>query len=299
MKRLLLTGARGFVAGSVLRQADAQWTVHALSRGDGFVTSRVHWHHFDPRGARELSDLFRTVRPEVVVHTVAVADIDYCETHREEARQVNVELTRALAELCAVHGAKLVFCSTDTIFDGEHAPYREGDTAGPVNFYARTKVEAEQIVAQSGAPAVIARLALVVGLPVFGAGNSFLAKMVAALRAGRAVPMPTNEIRTPIDVLTLGRALLELADGPHTGTFHLAGNESLSRFEMGRRIATRFDLPTQLVVATDPARMPGRARRARDVSLDNAKARVQLSTPMLNLDPALDLVLKCAGDARS
>jgi len=77
-----------------------------------------------------------------------------------------------------------------------------------VNLYAETKVEAERIVSGLGAQAVIARLALVFGLPVLGAGNSFLARMIATLKAGGTVGMSEHEVRTPVDVLTVGRALL-------------------------------------------------------------------------------------------
>src|SRR4029077_560131 len=121
--------------------------------------------------------------------------------------------TRQVSDLCRETGARLVFCSTDTIFDGEHAPYAEEDPPGPVNLYAETKVEAERIVQGLGTRAVIARLSLVVGLPVLGAGNSFLARMVATLKDGRSVGMTEREVRTPVDVITVGRALLELAAG--------------------------------------------------------------------------------------
>jgi dTDP-4-dehydrorhamnose reductase len=294
-KKLIVTGAHGFVAGSVLAQAGAEWEAHALSRGEPLAQrAGLRWHQLDPLEPGRLAQLFHEVRPAAVIHTAALSDIDYCQAHPELARAVNASLTRALAELCAAVGAKLVLCSTDTVFDGERAPYREADPPGPVNFYAQTKVEAEQIVSQLGAHGVIARLALVAGLPVLGAGNSFLARMLAAFKEGRVVGMLTHEVRTPIDVITLGRALLELAAGDHHGTFHLAGNSRLNRFEMAQQIAARFGFPLDLVVAQDPASLPGRAPRPRDVSLDNRKARAQLKTPMLSFADGLSLILSFA-----
>jgi dTDP-4-dehydrorhamnose reductase len=291
-RKLLVTGANGFVAGSVLAQAGAEWEVHALSRGEA-ITRREgrRWHRFDPLQPGRLAEFFQEARPDAVIHTAALSDVDYCQAHPELARAVNVGLTRALAELCAGAGAKLVLCSTDTVFDGGHAPYREEDPPGPVNLYAQTKVAAEQIAHQLGARAVIARLALVAGLPVMGAGNSFLARMLAALKEGRRVSGFTHEVRTPIDVITLGRALLELAAGDHHGIFHLAGNSRLSRFEIAQQVAARFGFPPSLVVAQAPALLPGRAPRPRDVSLDNRKARAQLKTPMLTFADGLSLVL--------
>src|SRR6185436_1841840 len=117
-KKLLLTGAQGFVAGSVLVQAGDKWEVHGLSRGPEPQTRLApgswHWHQFDPLDKTPLTQLFAQLRPHCVVHTAAVADIDFCEKHPDLARAVNVELTRTLAELCTETGARFVFCSTDT-----------------------------------------------------------------------------------------------------------------------------------------------------------------------------------------
>ncbi len=288
-KKLIVTGANGFVAGSILAQGADAWEIHAVSRGTG-PDPQGEWkaHSLDSLARDPWAELFRDVRPAAVIHTAALADIDYCEAHPDLARDVNFGLTRTLANLCAEHGARLVHCSTDTIFDGEHAPYREQDPPGPVNVYAHTKVAAEHAVLDASAGHVVARLAVIVGLPVLGVGNSFVARMLASLEAGRVVTVPEAEIRTPIDVVTLGKALMELASNEATsGVFHLAGNDRLNRLELARRIAVFFGHDPAGVVGIDPTTLPGRAARPRDVSMDNAKARAHLGTPMVGLDAAL------------
>jgi len=152
-------------------------------------------------------------------------------------------------------------------------------------------VEAEQIVNRLGAKAVIARLALVFGLPVLGAGNSFLARMVATLKAGGTVGMSEHEVRTPVDVITVGRALLELAAGDHQGIFHLAGLSRVNRFELAQVAADRFGFPKHLILKQPTAANPGRAKRPRDVSLDTSKISSALKTPMRTLDEGLSLIL--------
>ena len=291
-KKLLITGAHGFVAGSILAQAGDDWQLHAVSRGQPFAgREKIRWHVCERADA--LSKLLEEVKPDVVIHTAALADIDFCEAHQELAREVNVELTRTYAGLCENQGARFVFCSTDAVFEGEHAPYGEADLPAPVNFYAETKVEAEGIAASLGSRSVIARLSLVVGLPVLGAGNSFLPRMIASFRAGRPVTVPAQEVRTPVDVITLGRALLELAGGSQHGIFHLAGTQRLNRFEMAQQIALHFGFSKELVIAQTEA-PPGRAARPRDVSLDNAKASAHLKTPMLDLAEGLSLIQQFA-----
>ena len=292
-KKLIVTGANGFVAGSVLAQAGEEWEIHAVSRGESLTRrGQLQWHACDTQSPEHLSRLFHEVKPDAVIHTAALADIDFCQSHQEPARAVNVDLTRILADLCGNTGARLVFCSTDTIFDGEHAPYDEAAQPGPINFYAETKVAAEQIVARLGAKSVIARLSLVVGLPVLGAGNSFLPRMIASFKDGRTVAATEREVRTPVDVITVGRALLEFAAGNHSGIFHLAGRDRLNRFEIAQKIAARFGFSKEQVVSQPVAASPGRAARPRDVSLSNARTRTQLKTPMLGLDDALSLILK-------
>ncbi len=295
--RLLVTGGNGFVAGSVLAQSPRNSEIHAVSRRSPTAQpGDIHWHSCDTLAKEELSELVRRIRPDALIHTAAIADIDLAERDQKLAYGVNVEMTRALVELCGESGGKMVFCSTDTIFDGEHAPYREDDPPGPVNYYARTKVEAEQLVQKLGARAVIARLALVAGLPLFGSGNSFVSRLLATLKAGGRITVPApHEVRSPIDVITVGAGLLELAGRDHHGIFHLAGNDRLNRLELTQQIVAKLGYGIDLVspITSEPG--PGRARRPRDVSLDNTRARTQLKTAMRNFDDGLSLMLERAG----
>ena len=294
-RTLLVTGGNGFVAGSVLAQAGSEWEVHALSRGEEPAWREdFRWHICDSLAPGKLDKLFLEIRPHGVIHTAAIADIDFCQANPQMARAVNVDLSRRLTDLCGQTGARLVYCSTDTVFDGEHAPYDEKALPAPVNLYGETKVEAEQIVARLGTQALIARLSLVIGLPVFGAGNSSLARMLASLKAGRSIGVPPTEVRTPADVITLGRALLELVGSTHHGIFHLAGLTRLNRLELGQIIAARFGFSKHLVTAQPPASLPGRAARPRDVSLSAKRAKSELKTPLRTLEEGLSLILQTA-----
>lgn len=292
-RTLLVTGGHGFVAGSVLAQAGKDWQVHALTRSSNSESHPgLTWHQADPLAPGALARVLETLRPDAVIHTAAAADIDFCQNQPEQARLVNVEFTRLLVEGCRTVGARLVHCSTDTVFDGEHAPYRVGDAPRPVNYYGETKVAAEALVAGLGEQGVVARLALVVGLPVMGAGNSWLARLVESARAGQESRLTTVEVRTPIDVITLGRALLELAEGPHHGIFHLAGASRVNRYEMGCLVAKRLGLPRHLIVPSDAAAAPGRAPRPRDVSLDISHSTQCLRTRLLSLEEGLEAILR-------
>ncbi len=303
--RLVVTGARGFVAGHVIHEAfllgenqaagrwATSWEVHAASRGDMPVPMPgIVWHRADVAIERTARFFIGKVQPDAVIHCSALADIDYCKAHPDESHLANVEATRNVALACVDTGARLIHVSTDNVFDGERGPYRETDAADPVNLYGRQKLEAEQLARAIAANHVIARTALVIGMPATTGGNSFLTRMLPKLAAGEPLGVPAEEIRSPIDVVTLARALLELAQANYTGIVHLAGNDILSRLDMAQRIAAHFGHDPNLVHANNPTSIPGRDERPRDCSLDNTLARSMLLTPMLGLEAALGL---CSG----
>ncbi len=290
-KRILVTGASGFVGGSVLNFAPEDWEIHACSRGPlPKASARIAHHQFDLADKEKTSEVVATVNPDAIIHIAAIANIDYSEQHSDEAMAMNTEVTGCLAGLAQEHGVRFVFCSTDNVFDGEMGNYEETYPVSPVNFYGRTKVAAEVLVHERVKDAVIARVALVIGMPIMGSGNSFLVKMEESLRAGQCIQIPENEVRSPVDVITLGKSLLELAGNNYQGVINISGTTALNRYEMAKKIAAKLGYATELVKAINSNAMEGRARRPDDVSLDNALAREVLNTPMRTLDEALDLI---------
>lgn len=289
--RILITGAGGFIAGSLLKQAPLGWDIHAQTRGMPIWTrERLFWWRADPIDAAAMAGVLEKAQPSAILHTAALANIDYCQQHPEEAEAVNVEVTRSLALYAARSGAKLVFLSTDNVFDGERGMYREEDPPFPIHCYGETKARAEELI-RALPNGVVARVAVVTGLPVLGRGNSFLGWMLKRLDAGEEVGAPENEIRTTIDAVTVARALLELAENDFAGVIHLAGNDRINRFEMVRRIAQRLGYDPARIVPNDPTTLPGRAPRPLDISLDNALARRVLGTPMVGLEAGLNLIM--------
>lgn len=290
--KLLVTGLNGFVAGSIIAQARKTWEIHGVDVTEpSGLPADIQSYRIDLLDTDLISDLFRKVKPDAVIHTAAIANIDVCENNKELAWKVNVGITENLAKLCKETGAKMVVCSTDSVFDGIKGYYTETDAPNAVNFYAETKVKAENIVLSSSEKNIVARLSLVMGLPVLGKGNSFLADTIDKLGRGEKVKFPENEIRTPIDVVTLGAALAELAGSSYGGIVHLSGNTRINRYDMALHIAEKLGFNSNLIESTDSNSMPGRAPRPNDASMNNSLARNLLQTPMRTLTEGLDLTL--------
>lgn len=281
------------MAGSIIAQAGPEWEVHVFSRGDARPTrDGVSWHTLDLLDTARLAEVVEGIAPAAVIHTAAIPDIDYSEAHPAEATRANVETTRNLAQVCDPLGAKFVFTSTDNVFDGESGPYAENSPMRAINHYGQTKIEAERVIEETLDNAVLARVALVMGLSIFGTGNSFLARMLTQFEKGETVGVPTNEIRSPVDVITLGRALLELADNSFTGRMQLGGLDGLPRVDMVCRIARALGYSEELVEPNDPTGIPGRADRPLDLVFDCTLAEKTLSTPLQGIEGGLALVME-------
>lgn len=294
MKRLLVTGATGFVGSNVLTCSTKWFRPAAFHRSsDVSLPDGIDEVQVDLTDHQRVAREYRAVRPDVVLHLAAMANIDSCEANPETATQINVGVTEHLLSLAAEDTAHFILVSTDTVFDGEATMYREDAEVRPLNHYGRTKAEAERLARHYRGPWTIVRPSLIVGFPLLQRGNAFLPQMLRSIDGGGTVYFPSNEYRTPVDSVTLAAALLEIAADTITGLMHIAGNQRMSRLEMAQRIARHLGRPTDLV--QDSAQQPNanrfRAPRPSDVSLDNTKAKALLRTPMLDLEAALDLVM--------
>lgn len=290
--KLLVTGSNGFLAGSVIAQVPSHITLHGLSR-HRLEKSRIDiiHHAIDLTNYDAIEKLIHSIQPDAIIHTAAISNIDTCETDKTTAEHVNVNVTKQLALIAESIDCKLIFCSTDSIFDGVNGNYTEDDIPQAVNFYAQTKIKAEQIVLNTNSKNVVARLSLIVGLPVIHAGNSFLSILIDKIYNGEDIHLPSNETRTPIDVITAGKALLELSENDFSGIIHLGGNTSLTRYALGIEIASMFNFPKNKILPINSNELLGRAPRPNNASLNNTIAKQVLKTPMLSIVDGLTLSL--------
>ena len=227
--------------------------------------------------------------PEVILHAGAVSSADEVRQDPARARVVNVAGTARLAAWCARHGRRLIYTSTDLVFDGSKSWYREEDEAQPVLEYGRTKREAEAPVLDV-AGGLVVRLSL-----LFGPSRSFLPtyldRTVAGWRRGEPQSFFEDEFRTPLDLDTAAEALVLLAGSGVSGRVHLGGRERLSRYELAQRVAAALGFDPGLVRANRQRDAPSPEPRPADVSLDTGRLAAWL--PDLQRPAVEDAVAAC------
>ena len=269
---ILLTGASGLLSGYLLReivQAGEEVCAWSSSRSgrDGLLALEPV-DLVDPDRVRAA---FRKARPEIVIHTAAVASVAECHRDAERARQVNTLGTALLAELAATAGVRMVYVSTDLVFHGEKGNYREDDEAKPLSIYGRTKRDAEQAVLAFPEHLVV-RASLLFG-PTVNSRRGFFDQQLEALRADSPITLFADEWRTPLSLATAAHALVALAQSDCTGIIHLGGPERMSRLDMGLRLAAHLGLDASGIVRATRDSMPSAEPRPRDVSLDSSRWR--------------------------
>ena len=250
--RLLVTGGSGYLGSEVCAQA--------LARGWDVVTTyhrsqAVHGHAvaLDVRDDDAVQRTFLRYGPDVVVHTAYMLA-------GPEMTDTNVRGSRNVAAASARVGARLLHMSTDLVFDGEQGtPYTEADEPRPVMDYGAAKAEAERLVAAECPRALLVRTSLLYGKEEPGPQER--------LAARDDVTFYADEIRCPVLVGELARAVLELAAHDVAGPLHVAGPDAVSRDEFARILRTACGLDPSLVRSGPTP--PGRAR---NVALDSSKA---------------------------
>jgi dTDP-4-dehydrorhamnose reductase len=225
---------------------------------------------------QKLAEVFARARPDVVIHTAALSRVADCYRDPALAQQTNVAATVHLAKLCQVSGTRLLFTSTDMVFDGEKGNYNEDDLPQPLSVYGQSKWAAEQAIS-SFSPILIVRLSLLFGSSLLPERPTFFEQQAASLRQGEPIRCFTDEWRTPLPLQEAAKSLLALAVSPVTGLLHVGGPERLSRYEMGLRLARPLGVSEKLVLPITRADMTAPEPRPRDVSLDSNKWRSQIT----------------------
>ena len=270
MKKLLITGASGFLGWNLCKLAKNEWDVYGTYFSHNLEIAGTKLVKVDLTNFAELKRVFEEIQPSAVIHTAALSQPNYCQTHQEESHSINVKASLNIAGLCADNSIPCVFTSTDLVFDGVKGFYEETDSVNPVNIYGEHKVMAEIGMLQRYPETAICRMPLMFGNATPTA-TSFLQSFIKTLGEGKELKLFVDEFRTPVNGKTAAEGLL-LALNKVQGIIHLGGKERISRYDFGRLLVEIFEIPGAKITASQQKDVKMAAPRASDVSLDSSKA---------------------------
>lgn len=282
-RKTLILGASGLLGRETVPAFSSLGDVVAVSRQGGRGTLGV-----DIRDREKLSALVRETRPDVVLLLAAYREPDFCEEHPGEARRLNVEPARVLRD-CLPAETRLLFVSTDYVFDGEHPPYREDSPRAPVNVYGQTKVEAEDLLFDRP-HTIILRVPLLIGGGPRLADCGFIRNILEDLESSSPRRLDDVLVRVPAWTRDVAKAMRLLVERDAEGTFHFSGPRGQTRYAWTVEIGRLLGKPVAHLEPS-PTVIPRRARRPRDSSLDDRKIRALGATERTDFADAIRIVL--------
>ncbi len=265
--RIVVTGSTGQLGHHLVEEVLAEGKHELFPWGRTPVPARweIAVRPVELTDRQSIESALNEADPEVILHAAAVSTADAVRRDPELGWAVNVESTRVLADWCRSRGRRILFTSTDMVFDGERGWYREEEPPNPLVGYGRNKAAAEAIVREVP-DGLVARLSLLYG-PSRSSRETFFDRSMKELSAGRPKAFFEDEFRTPLDYTTAARILVRLASSPVQGIIHVAGRERLSRYELMRRASLAMGLDPGLVRANRIADARMSEPRPRDLSM--------------------------------
>ena len=248
--KALIIGASGLV-GSYLQQAcqTRNWQVE----GTYCQFARSGLIPLQLTDTNRVRSIVHQSQPDIVFLPAFRSHVDYCQQHPEETDRVNIVGSLNVAKATGEIGAKLVFYSSDYVFDGKSGAYRETDIPNPICVYGEQKLIVEQKIPQLLEDYLILRVTVVYGHEA--QGKNFVDRLVRTLKVDREIKVPRDQIGSPTLVNDIAEASCRLVEADARGLFHVAGSDLVSRYQFALEVAKVFELPTTKIVPVTTAEL--------------------------------------------
>ena len=247
----------------------------------------IKYHKLDIRDYNAYEQLFQEFRPDVTIHTAGIGSPDYAEKHRKETRDMNVGGTRNIYSLCERNKSKLVYISSNGIYDGEKAPYGEEDLPEPTNYYGEVKLKAEEILMNARIPCAIVRPILMYGWNHPFERSNIATYALERMAKGLKVQVYDDVFLTPLFSIMCGKAIWRIIQDERYDVFNIGGAERVSIYQMIKELANIFEFKEELVEPVQQGFFNELVKRPKDTSFKTDKMQSVLGMKPLSLNEGL------------
>lgn len=265
MKTILVTGSNGLLGQKITDAiiAGKQFNLVATSKGlNRFLSTEGYLYaEMDILNPLQVRAVIQRYKPDAIIHTAALTNVDKCEVEKELAQQLNVAAVSTLTSLCEEFNIQLIHLSTDFIFDGEHGPYNELDAPNPLSYYGQTKLQAEEIIKNSPCKWAILRTILVYGIISDKNRSNIVLWAKSGLEKGVPINVVNDQWRTPTLADDLADCCLLAVEKDAYGVYNASGKDMMSIAELVYRVADYWNLDKTLVREVSSDAIPYAAKR--------------------------------------
>jgi dTDP-4-dehydrorhamnose reductase len=294
--RILITGSNGLLGQKIIYQLldMSGMEIFASSKGENRINRKEGYKYLplDITHEQEVIHAVNSIRPDCIINTAAMTNVDACENDKEACRALNVDAVKYLTDAALLHKSHFIHLSTDFVFDGENGPYREEDVPNPLSYYATSKLESEKIVMDSGLSWAILRTIIIYGVVDNEQRLNLVLWTKSSLEQGKKITVITDQFRSPTLAEDLAAACITAAVKRAQGIFHIAGPEDDidSIINLVKKIADYYKLDKSLIVPVSSAELNQPARRPPRTGFILDKARKELNYKPHSLVEGLKIV---------
>lgn len=292
--KVLVTGSNGLLGQKLTELYIKNPNYELIATGKGpnrnKITSGYIYEDLDVSDNQAVHDIFQKHLPAIVIHGAAMTNVDACELNHELCYQLNVMATSNIAFSAEKINAHLIHISTDFIFDGKHAMYREEEEPNPLSYYGLSKWEAEKIVTKIHSLWTIIRTVLVYGVVNDMSRSNIVLWAKNALSSGNPINVVDDQFRTPTLAEDLAMGAFLAGEKKAGGIFHIAGPDYMSILQLVQKVAAYFHLPVDQIngIKSDQLNQP--AKRPPITGLDITKAKQQLGYNPRSFEEGLEII---------
>lgn len=247
IRKLMIIGGSGLLGGHLAMWASDRFEVYATYLNHPIEIPGCKSVFMDITDSQRTMETILKFDPDCIVLTAAQRNVDFCEKNRALVSKINIEGAKNVAYATESVSAKLIYLSTDLVFDGEKGDYHEGDITNPVNFYGETKLKGEKEVEAALDDYAIARVSVLYDWNPFEHTTNFISWIHENLRNERPLSLFTDQFRNATYIKNACEALLKIYEKDERGTFHIAGRFCENRYEIGLKVAKMFGLDKNLI----------------------------------------------------
>jgi len=284
MAKYLIVGASGQIGGALLQES-LQSGHDTLGTSFRQNLNEPNFTTTDINSDDSVRDTFSKFQPDTVFACAALANVDYCQTHPEESRATNYDGIKRITEACNYFDSRMIFLSTDYVFNGKEGPYSEDAIPDPINYYGEHKLLAEQYVKANAKNYLIVRTTITFGNE--RVGKNFFLVLKSKLSQGQEMKVPTDQYGSPSYNKSIAKALVELGSHDLQGVLNISSDSFLSRYEFALLIARIFNLDKKLIIPVTTPDLNQAAVRPMKAGLLIDKAKSILKTKLMSAEEAL------------
>lgn len=292
--KILLTGANGLLGQKLVELIvkEGEHNLIATARGINRlpIQEGYTYQSLDITNKEDVTTTIAKYKPDSVINTAAMTNVDQCELEKEAGWDANVNSVKYLVEACKTHNCFLLHLSTDFIFDGTKGPLGEDETPNPVNYYGDGKLAAEKLVINSNLKWAMARTVLVYGVVSDMSRSNIILWVKDSLENHKPINVVDDQWRTPTLAEDLAMGCYLIIKQQAEGIYNISGKDMLTPYNMAIKVRDYFDLDGSLISRADSSTFSQPAKRPLKTGFIIDKARNDLGYEPHSFDEGIEIV---------